>query len=112
MKRTASQSMSFTSSNVNKESTYNFNAPDYLVDITSLVQSHPDADLMVVRANYPRNEFDPNGDYSADQAWRLLTYNWTDQSTTTATSGRMPTATASSTTPCSRRARRSTAIST
>ena len=26
---------------------------------------------MVVRANYPRNEFDPNGDYSADQAWRL-----------------------------------------
>ena len=33
---------------------------------------------MVVRANYPRNEFDPNGDYTADQAWRLLTYNWTD----------------------------------
>ena len=63
---------------VNKESTYNFNAPDYLVDITSLVQSHPDADLMVVRANFPRNEFDPNGDYTADQAWRLLTYNWTD----------------------------------
>ena len=63
---------------LNKESTYNFNAPDYLVDLTSLVQSHPDADLMVVRANYPRNEFDPNGDYAADQAWRLLTYNWTD----------------------------------
>ncbi len=112
MKRTASQSMSFTSSNLNKESTYNFNAPDYLVDLTSLVQSHPDADLMVVRANYPRNEFDPNGDYTADQAWRLLTYNWTDVRTATATSGRMPTATASSTTPCSRRARRSTAIST
>ena len=79
MKRTATQSMSFASSNMNKESTYNFNAPDYLMDITSLVQSHPDADLMVVRANYPRNEFDPNGDYSADQSWRLLTYNWTDQ---------------------------------
>ncbi len=78
MKRTASQSMSFTSSNLSNESTYNFNAPDYLVDLTSLVQSHPDADLMVVRANYPRNEFDPNGDYTADQAWRLLTYNWTD----------------------------------
>ena len=31
------------------------------VDLTSLVQSHPDADLMVVRANYPRNEFDPTG---------------------------------------------------
>ena len=70
--------MSFTSSNLSNESTYNFNAPDYLVDLTSLVQSHPDADLMVVRANYPRNEFDPNGDYTADQAWRLLTYNWTD----------------------------------
>ena len=78
MRRTASQSMSFTSSNLSSESTYNFNAPDYLVDLTSLVQSHPDADLMVVRANYPRNEFDPNGDYTADQAWRLLTYNWTD----------------------------------
>ena len=78
MKRTASQSMSFTSSNMNKESTYNFNAPDYLVDITSLVRSHPGADLMVLKANFPRNEFDPNGDYTADQAWRLLTYNWTD----------------------------------
>ena len=78
MKRTASQSMSFTSSNRNKESTYNFNAPDYLLDLTSLVQSHSDADLMVVRANFPRNEFDANGDYTADQAWRLLTYDWTD----------------------------------
>jgi hypothetical protein len=56
----------------------NFNAPDYLVDLTSQVKAHPDADLMVVRLNYPRSEFDPNNDYAEDQAWRLLTYNWTD----------------------------------
>ena len=33
---------------------------------------------MVVRANYPRAQFDGNADYEADQDWRLLTYNWTD----------------------------------
>ena len=34
---------------------------------------------MVIRANYPRSEFDANNDYAEDQAWRLLTYDWTDQ---------------------------------
>ncbi len=33
---------------------------------------------MVIRANFPRSEFDGNEDYNEDQAWRLLTYNWTD----------------------------------
>ena len=78
LKKTDSESMSFTSSRVNKESTYNFNAPDYLIDITSLVQAHPSADMMVIRANYPRAQFDGNEDYLSDQAWRLLAYNWTD----------------------------------
>jgi hypothetical protein len=73
-----STTVDFTSEPLAQESEYNFNAPDYLMDVTDLVQSHPDADLMVVRANYPRDQFDGDGDYAADQSWRLLTYNWTD----------------------------------
>ncbi len=63
---------------MNKESVFNFNAPDYLIDVSNLVRAHPNADVMVVRANFPYSQFDRNGDYSEDQAWRLLTYNWTD----------------------------------
>jgi Subtilase family len=70
--------MSFTTSPMANESVYNFNAPDYLINISKVVKKHPQADLMVVRANYPRSEFDGNQDYDEDQAWRLLTYNWTD----------------------------------
>jgi len=79
MVRTDVETLEFTSANISQESTSNFNAPDYLMNITSMVNAHPDADLMVIRANYPRSEFDGNANYAADQAWRLLTYNWTDQ---------------------------------
>ncbi|HXG26677.1 MAG TPA: S8 family serine peptidase [Candidatus Binatia bacterium] len=79
MVRTDVETFTFSSENIAQESPANFNAPDYLIDITDLVDEHPDADLMVVRANFPRSQFDANGDYSADQAWRLLTYDWTDQ---------------------------------
>jgi subtilase family protein len=75
--RSYSTSFSFKSSPVSDESEYNFNAPDYLMNLSSLIRSHP-SDLMVIRANYPRVQFDGNADYSADQAWRLLAYNWTD----------------------------------
>jgi subtilase family protein len=78
LRRTDSESFSLTSKDVSQESVSNFNAPDYLVDLTGKVKAHPDADLMVVRVNYPRNQFDPNGDYDEDQAWRVLTYDWTD----------------------------------
>jgi hypothetical protein len=78
LQRTDRVNRSFTTARVNKESVFNFNAPDYLIDISDIVQAHPDADLMVVRANFPYAQFDGNGDYSEDQAWRLLTYNWTD----------------------------------
>ncbi|HEV8249267.1 MAG TPA: S8 family serine peptidase [Gaiellaceae bacterium] len=78
LRRTDSETLSLSSADLSKESPYNFNAPDYLVDLTSRVQSHPDADLMVVRLNFPHKQFDGNEDYSEDQAWRLLTYNWTD----------------------------------
>jgi hypothetical protein len=79
MVRTDVETIEWSSANVAQESNSNFNAPDYLINITDLVDDHPDADLMVIRANYPRNQFDGNGDYAADQAWRLLTYDWTDQ---------------------------------
>ena len=78
MVRTDSESFSLSSENISKESGFNFNAPDYLMDLTDEVGSHADADLMVVRLNFPRNQFDGNEDYDEDQAWRLLTYNWTD----------------------------------
>ena len=76
--RTDSETFSLSSKNVSQESVYNFNAPDYLVDLTERVADHPDADLMVIRANYPRDQFDPDGNYQENQAWRLLTYSWTD----------------------------------
>ncbi len=78
MKRTDSESLSFSSKPLANESPYNFNAPDYLMDLTGMVRDHRNADLMVVRLNYPRAQFDGNADYEADQDWRLLTYNWTD----------------------------------
>ena len=78
MVRTDSETMSFSSKNLAQESVFNFNAPDYLMDLTSRVEDHPDADLMVVRLNFPREQFDLGANYTFDQAWRLLTYDWTD----------------------------------
>ena len=56
-----------------------FNAPNYLIDLTKLVKQNKNADLMVIRANFPYDQFDPDDDYTANQLWRLITYNWTDQ---------------------------------
>jgi hypothetical protein len=79
LRRTATTSFDFTTSDVGNETPVLFNAPNYLIDITRLVKSHPKADLMVIRSNYPYAQFDPNDDYSADQQWRMVTYNWTDR---------------------------------
>ena len=78
MVRTDTESFEFSSENISQENAFNFNAPDYLMDLTEQVEDHPDADLMVVRLNFPREQFDLGADYDSDQAWRLLTYNWTD----------------------------------
>ena len=51
---------------------------NYLIDLSDRVAAHPDADLMVVRLTFPHDQFDANADYSQDQLWRLLAYNWTD----------------------------------
>jgi hypothetical protein len=78
LRRTDTKRMTFNTAALSNETAFNFNAPDYLVNITDQVNAHPKADLMVVRAIFPHSQLDPNGDYAADQAWRLLTYNWTD----------------------------------
>jgi len=78
MTRTDSVSMDFTSSTVGNESPYTFNAPDYLIDLTDEVAAHPDADLMVVRANFPLADYDLGLNYTRDNEFRMLTYNWTD----------------------------------
>jgi hypothetical protein len=77
LKKTASTTLQLTTDQAD-ESPYNFNSPDYLIDVSPLVRANPNADLMVVRAIYPHDQLDANGDYVADQDWRLLTYSWTD----------------------------------
>jgi hypothetical protein len=39
-------------------SNYGLGAPDYAVDLTSMIAANPDADLMIVRVNYPFEFFD------------------------------------------------------
>ncbi len=46
---------------VSAEDEYHFNAPDYLADISDVVAAHPDADHLVIRANYPLEQLDPTG---------------------------------------------------
>jgi hypothetical protein len=76
--RTGSETMTLTSANISAESPYNFNVPNYLIDLSDMVSDHSAADLMVVRLKYPNAEFDANGDVVQDQLWRILAYNWTD----------------------------------
>lgn len=76
MQRTQTVTMSVTLDPA-QESAYDFNRPDKLVDLTSMVPGG--ADLMVVRATIPFSEFDPDSDYVAENRIRLLTYDWTDR---------------------------------
>jgi hypothetical protein len=78
LRRYDSDRLSLTSSSQTRESAFNFNSPDYLLDLSDRVQRHGDADLLVARVIFPHDEFDGDADYEADQAWRLLAYNWTD----------------------------------
>lgn len=65
-----------------KESSYDFNRPDVLRDITALVDA-ADPDLMVIKADEAFSEFAPTGAFSTvstnHNALRLLVYNWKDQ---------------------------------
>ncbi|MCX8007038.1 MAG: cell wall-binding repeat-containing protein [Coriobacteriia bacterium] len=65
-----------------KESPYDFNCPDWLYDLTSLVSGH-DPDLMVVRLTVPFSDFAPTGAFNLSgtthNTTRLLAYDWKDQ---------------------------------
>jgi subtilisin family serine protease len=78
LRRTDVESFNFTTSDLRNETPSLFNAPNYLIDLTRLVKQHKSSDLMVIRSNYPYNQFDPNDDYSTNQQWRMVTYDWTD----------------------------------
>ncbi len=39
----------------------------------------PDTDLMIVRQIFPYGEFDPDGNYTWDNRFYLMVYNWTDE---------------------------------
>ncbi len=72
----------FTTAN---ETAYTFNAPNYLIPITATsvvtyqnIAIPANTQLMVVRANFPYDQLDRNGNYATDQQWRLLVYNWAD----------------------------------
>lgn len=71
-----SDTFTMTSSPLAEESHYTFNAPNYLKQIDGMIPAN--TDLLLVRENFPFNQFDADGDYSRDQNWRLLVYNWTD----------------------------------
>jgi hypothetical protein len=58
------------------EDMYDFNRPDYLMEITELIP--PGTDLMVVQAIAPLSELDHDGDYEYDSRWTVLVYDWID----------------------------------
>ncbi|HET7091210.1 MAG TPA: S8 family serine peptidase, partial [Anaerolineae bacterium] len=82
-RRIGSTSFTRVTSNAN-ETAPTFNAPNYLIPITSTVAAYQniavpaDTKLMVVRENFPYSQFDPDGNYNQNQNWRLLVYNWSD----------------------------------
>ncbi|MFL7810082.1 MAG: S8 family serine peptidase, partial [Anaerolineae bacterium] len=61
---------------------YGNGAPDYALNLTNWVASHPDADLMVVRMTEPFEHFDtvPPTPPAPRNSWQLMIYNWWDDS--------------------------------
>jgi hypothetical protein len=58
------------------EDEYDFNHPDYLMEISELIPQG--TDLMVVQAIAPLAELDHDGDYEYDSRWTVLVYDWID----------------------------------
>jgi hypothetical protein len=74
--KTGAKQWEVTSANVAQESAYSGNKPDYLWDITNLIPAG--TDLVEVKVAFPFGEFDPDGNYSQNQEWRAVVYDWTD----------------------------------
>ena len=113
LRRTDSETFSFTQQvDLRKESAYNFNAPDYLIDLTDMVRQHPDADLMVDPGELPARPVRRRTATTRPTRRGGCSPTTGPTSTTTAGCGPTRTATASSTHADRRRARTSTASST
>jgi len=54
-----------------------FTLPDYLLDITDLVEAH-DPDLVSAHVMFPYGVFDSNGNYASDNGLSAVYYDWTD----------------------------------
>ncbi|MEZ4523052.1 MAG: S8 family serine peptidase [Thermomicrobiales bacterium] len=57
---------------------YEWDTPHYLWNVTDLVPEG--TDMVVMRFNYPFDQFDPDFSYPTDQtnSWYLTSYDWTD----------------------------------
>ena len=57
---------------------YEWDVPHYLWDVTDLVPEG--TDMVVMRFNYPWDQFDPGFSYQTDEtnSWYLTSYDWTD----------------------------------
>jgi len=53
-----------------------FTVPDYLVDIKQYIPEG--TELMEAKLAQPFDEFDPDGNYSANSSWRVIPTDWTD----------------------------------
>jgi hypothetical protein len=54
-----------------------FALPDYLLDITDLVEAH-NPDLVSAHVMFPYSVFDADGNYASDNGLTALYYDWTD----------------------------------
>jgi len=51
--------------------------PHWITDVTTII-SNTNPDLVRAQVVFPFEQFDINGDYSYDSAWRVYFYDWTD----------------------------------
>ncbi len=54
-----------------------FRRPTWITDITSLIDEY-DPDLVRAQVIFPYSVFDTDGNYSYDNSWHVLFYDWTD----------------------------------
>ena len=81
LRRVGNYEFDFQSKPISVESPYHFLTPDYLIPVDK-TKIPPGTDLMVVRLNWPMEQFDlaptEAARYTADNSWRLLVYQHTD----------------------------------
>ena len=88
MQKVGTQEFDWTSSSIDVEpieladqpvdTEFEWDVPHYLWDVTDMIPEG--TDMVVMRFNYPWDEFDPNFDYQTNltNSWYLTSYDWTD----------------------------------